>query len=117
VIIKAIEPGNNMLQRTATITAVDAADGVWHASDGTTPPFVSAITGTSWCAPPKPPHVHVYASDSVPNGAGVIDAQTAIGDQSASGGIYRLPGAGPGCPDVDAQVTMADGSVKRAGDV
>ncbi|HET8554685.1 MAG TPA: hypothetical protein VFL78_07660, partial [Rhodanobacteraceae bacterium] len=116
LIITKIEPDNDL---TAKITAVDAAPGIWTADSGTPPAFVSDISGKAWCAPPKPPVVHIYASNSAPNNAGVIDSQANVSNGSPSSGIYRFVThrGGGGCPAVDAIVRMADGTDKRAGDI
>ncbi|MGP1664447.1 MAG: host specificity factor TipJ family phage tail protein, partial [Rhodanobacter sp.] len=122
VLITAIEPGSSMLKRTAKLTLVDSNPGVWTAASGTPPPFVSAITGTSWCAPPPPPVVHIRAGNDASNDAGLIKAVTGASAQQ-QGGIFRFaePGRGGGCPTVDSPVrrVLEDGSVEviRAGDV
>lgn len=116
LIITKIEPDNDL---TAKITAVDANSDVWSADSGTPPTFVSSINGKAWCAPPKPPVVHIYASNSTPNHAGVIDSQVNVNNSSPSSGVYRFTriGNGYGCPEVDTPVLMADGTIKRAGDI
>lgn len=87
LIVRKVEPGDDL---TATLTLVDAEPIIWTADAGTPPPFVSAITGKTWCAPPNPPTVHIHTGSSAPNGAGVIHAQTYV--SSAGGaGIHRLP--------------------------
>lgn len=116
VIITKIEPSDDL---TATITAVDAAPGVWTADSGTPPAFVSDITGKAWCAAPDPPTVHIRSGTSAPDDAGIINVETGVSNGSPKGGIYRFTThhGGGGCPDVDALVDMADGTTKRAGDI
>lgn len=110
LIVRKIEPGDDL---TATITAVDAASDVWTADGGTPPPFVSDISGKSWCAAPPPPVVTIRAGDSAPDDAGIIKAVTGI-SSDPKGGLYRFPvGGGGGCVVVDS--FLAD--MRRAGDV
>lgn len=112
LIVRKIEPSDDL---TATITAVDANSAIWTADSGTPPAFVSDITGKAWCAPPPAPTVHVFASDSPPDDAGVIKAKTGVGNGSPSGGIYRFPvhGGGGGCVVVESFLP----DMRRAGDV
>lgn len=116
LIVRSIRPLNN---DRAELLMVDEAPDVLTADSGTPPPFVSSITGKAWCAPPKPPVVHIYASNSAPNNAGVIDSQANVSNGSPSSGIYRFTThrGGIGCPAVDMPVRLADGTDKRAGDI
>lgn len=115
VVVKMVEPSDDL---SARITAVDAAPIVHTADAGDPPTFVSDITGQAWCAPPDPPVVHIRASDSVPDDAGVVNVQTGVSGQP-KGGIYRFPvqdsggyGAG-GCVVVESYL----GDMRRAGEV
>lgn len=116
LIVQRIEPQQDL---TARITAVDEAPDVPAAGTGTPPPFVSAITGTPWCAAPPPPDVNVRISDSAANDAGVIHAVAGISG-AAKPGIHRMPLYGGGCPTIDSMVlVVVDGAdvPRRAGDV
>jgi hypothetical protein len=92
LIVRQIDPGDEL---TATLTCVDADPEVWTADAGTPPPFTSDITGTSWCAPPDPPVVHIRAGESAPDGAGIVQARTWVG-LSGGAGIHRLPNIAQG---------------------
>jgi len=88
MLITGIEAAGSMLERKATLTLVDAAPGVWTASSGTPPPFVSSINGTPWCAPPDPPTVSIRVGNTSPDDAGVVRPGPGISNVPG-GGIYR----------------------------
>ena len=88
MLITGIEAAGSMLERKATLTLVDAAPGVWTASSGTPPPFVSSINGTPWCAPPDPPTVSIRVGNTGPDDAGVIRPGPGL-SSPPGGGIYR----------------------------
>lgn len=111
LIVRMIEPSDDL---TATLTCVDAAPAVWTSDTGTPPPFVSAISGKSWCAAPAPPVVNIHVGDGGPDDAGVIRSRTGLSNQP-SGGIFRFPEGrnGGGCVVVDSYLP----DMRLAGDV
>lgn len=103
LIVQRIEPQNDL---TARITAVDEAPDVPAAGTGTPPPFVSAITGTPWCAAPPPPEVTIRISDSGVDDAGVIHAVTGVSG-TPKPGIHRVPIYGGGGGGLHRQFAQA----------
>lgn len=92
LLVTKIEPSNDL---SATLTGVDAAPAVWTSDTGTPPPFVSDITGKSWCAPPDPPVVTIRTGTAAPDYAGITRPVIGIGSGGGGGGIVRI-GAGGG---------------------
>lgn len=93
LLVTKIEPGDDL---GATITAVDAATDVWVSDTGTPPTFVSAITGTAWCAPPDPPQLNLIVTGSRndsgafnPGGGISIPPQPGILRGGGGGGYLR----------------------------
>jgi hypothetical protein len=87
LIVRAIEPAEDF---KATLTCVDAAPQVLTADAGTPPPFVSAITGKSWCAAPDVPVLNVRVGTSVPDRGGLSHNEADVSSNQQSG-IYRMP--------------------------
>lgn len=84
LIVKLIDPGDNL---SAQLTLVDAAPAVLTADSGTPPPFVSAITGQSWCAAPDPPQLSLIVSGA-PNDSGSFNQGGGL-SLPPQGGILR----------------------------
>lgn len=91
VVIKSIVPGKDF---SAEITCVDAAPAILDADAGVPPPFVSDITGTSWCEPPDPPSITVRIGTSSPDDTGAVSVVSGVSG-SPRGGIYRMPITAP----------------------
>lgn len=89
-LITNIQPGQDMLKRTAKLQLVDAAPGVWDALNAVPPPFVSSISGKSWCAAPDPPQINIRIGTSVPDNGGLKHNQGGFSGTPGSG-IWRLP--------------------------
>jgi len=109
LIVKSVLPSNDL---SAQLVCVDAAPDVLTADAGTPPPFVSDITGVSWCAPPDPPVVTIRAGDSAADDAGVVQASPGVSGAPAPG-IYRVPISAGGCVVTDSLLP----DMRRAGEV
>jgi hypothetical protein len=69
LIVKWIDPSADL---SAQLTLVDAAPAVLTADSGTPAPFVSSITGQSWCAAPDPPQLNLIVTGA-PNDSGAFN--------------------------------------------
>jgi len=89
LIVRLVDPGDNL---SAQLTLVDAAPAVLNADSGTPPPFVSSITGQSWCAAPDPPQLNLIVTGA-PNDSGAFNQGGGISIPPQPG-ILRGGGSG-----------------------
>ena len=102
LIVKDIQPGDEL---SAQLTLVDAAPAVLTADSGTPPPFVSSITGQSWCAAPDPPQLNLIVSGA-PNDSGAFNQGGGI-SLPPQGGILRGGGGGGGGAFIGGRRTIS----------
>jgi len=89
LVVNRVIPGGDL---SAQIVCVDYSDAVLNADSGTPPPFVSSITGQSWCAAPDPPQLNLIVTGA-PNDSGAFNQGGGISIPPQPG-ILRGGGAG-----------------------